>query len=78
MDFYAVLDQVIALLRSRGRVSYRALKRQFGLDDDDLDDLKVELTTIHQVAVDQDGAMLVWIGAADPQPGYTAIRVYRR
>jgi len=27
-----VLDQVVALLRSRGRVSYRALKRQFALD----------------------------------------------
>src|SRR5262249_62069037 len=26
MDFYAVLDQVLALLRQRGRVSYRALK----------------------------------------------------
>ncbi len=33
MDFYAVLDQVVALLRSRGRASYRALKRQFALDD---------------------------------------------
>ena len=29
MDFFTVVDQVIALLRSRGRVSYRALKRQF-------------------------------------------------
>ena len=29
MDFYAVLGQVVALLRSHGRVSYRALKRQF-------------------------------------------------
>jgi hypothetical protein len=29
MDFYTVLDQVLALLRQRGRVSYRALKRQF-------------------------------------------------
>jgi hypothetical protein len=26
MDFYALLDDVLALLRSRGRVSYRALK----------------------------------------------------
>ena len=31
MDFYAVLDQVLALLRQRGRVSYRALKLQFHL-----------------------------------------------
>jgi class 3 adenylate cyclase len=68
MDFYTVLDQVIALLRSRGRVSYRALKHQFGLDDDYLNDLKAELTTVHQVAVDQDGTMLVWTGAADTPP----------
>ena len=27
MDFYDVLDQVIALLQRQGRVSYRALKR---------------------------------------------------
>ncbi len=36
MDFYAVLDQVLALLRQRGRVSYLALKRQFQLDDEAL------------------------------------------
>ena len=44
MDFYDVLDRVVDLLRSRGRVSYRALKRQFGLDDAYLEDLKVELS----------------------------------
>jgi hypothetical protein len=32
-EFYAVLDQVVALLRQRGRVSYRRLKRAFQLDD---------------------------------------------
>ena len=34
MDFVAVVDQVIALLRQRGRVTYRTLQRQFQLDDD--------------------------------------------
>jgi hypothetical protein len=29
VDFVAVVDQVIALLRQRGRVAYRTLKRQF-------------------------------------------------
>ena len=33
MDFVAVLDQVITLLRQRGRLTYRTLKRQFELDD---------------------------------------------
>src|SRR5262249_53393728 len=68
MDFYAVLDQVLALLRQRGRVSYRALKRQFDLDDAYLDDLKVEIIEVQQCAVDQDGTMLVWTGATEATP----------
>jgi TOMM system kinase/cyclase fusion protein len=64
MDFYAVLDQIVDLLRRRGRVSYRALQRQFGLDDDYVADLKVELIDVQQVAVDQAGKMLVWLGDA--------------
>jgi hypothetical protein len=43
MDFYAILDQVVDLLRSRQRVTYRSLKRQFDLDDAVLDDLKEDL-----------------------------------
>jgi class 3 adenylate cyclase len=68
MDFYMMLDQVLALLRQRGRVSYRALKRQFDLDDAYLDDLKVEIIEVHQCAVDQDGTMLVWTGATGATP----------
>jgi class 3 adenylate cyclase/tetratricopeptide (TPR) repeat protein len=62
MDFYVVLGQVLALLRQRGRASYRALKRQFDLDDAYLDDLKVEIIEVAQCAVDQQGTMLVWTG----------------
>jgi class 3 adenylate cyclase len=62
MDLFAVVDQVIELLRSRGRVSYRALKRQFALDDAYLDDLKAELIEVQQLATDQEGTMLVWEG----------------
>ena len=43
MDFYEVLDQVVALLRRRGRVTYRALQLQFTLDDHALAVLKDEL-----------------------------------
>ncbi len=68
MDFYEVLDQVVALLRSRGRVSYRALKRQFALDDAYLDDLKAELIEVQQLAVDQEGTMLVWTGEPGTAP----------
>src|SRR5919108_3614606 len=62
MTFYEVLGQVSALLQRHGRVSYRALKRQFALDDAYLDDLKAELIEVQQLAVDQDGTMLVWTG----------------
>jgi len=68
MDFYAVLDQILALLRQRGRVSYRALKRQFDLDDAYLDDLKVEIIEVQQCAVDQEDTMLVWTGATGATP----------
>jgi hypothetical protein len=34
MTFEEILDQVLDMLQRRGRVSYRALKRQFNLDDD--------------------------------------------
>jgi class 3 adenylate cyclase len=62
MDFYAILDQVIALLQQRGKASYRALKLQFKLDDASLDVLKDELIKVHQLARDHDGEMLVWTG----------------
>ena len=64
MTFEEVLTQARAMLQRQGRVSYRALKRQFDLDDSYLDDLKIELIAVHQVAVDQGGTMLVWTGGA--------------
>src|SRR5262249_13395043 len=66
MTFKEVLDQVIDWLQHDHRISYRALKRQFALDDEYLDDLKVELIEVKQVAADQEGKMLVWIGAPVP------------
>jgi class 3 adenylate cyclase/tetratricopeptide (TPR) repeat protein len=68
MDFYEVLDQVIDLLRQRGRVSYQALKRQFDVDDAYLEDLKVELIEVQELATDRDGKMLVWSGEAVRRP----------
>jgi class 3 adenylate cyclase len=68
VNFYSVVDQAIALLRQRGRVTYRALKRQFDLDDDVLEDLKAELITAQRLAVDEQGAVLVWVGEAGAPP----------
>ena len=55
MDFYAILDHVIALLQQRGKASYRALQLQFKLDDASLDVLKDELIKVYQLASDQNG-----------------------
>ena len=68
MNFNEVLTQTIAMLREHGRVSYRALQRQFGIDDDFLTDLKDELIAVQQIAIDQDGRMLIWTGATAPPP----------
>jgi class 3 adenylate cyclase/tetratricopeptide (TPR) repeat protein len=68
MDFYAILDQVVDVLRQRQRVTYRALKRQFNLDDDYLEDVKAALIQGQRLAVDEDGAVLVWAG----EPGTAA------
>src|SRR5439155_388673 len=62
MTFEELLDQAIAMLERRGRVTYRALKRQFQLDDDVLEDLTVEIIKARRLAVDEDGDVLVWTG----------------
>ena len=62
VTFEEVLTQAIAMLQRLGRVSYRALKVQFQLDDDLLELLKDEIVAVHQLARDQEGKMLVWTG----------------
>src|SRR5262245_46667991 len=62
VTFNEILSQTIAMLQQHGRVSYRALKRQFAIDDAFLADLTYELTEVQQRAVDQDGTVLVWTG----------------
>jgi class 3 adenylate cyclase len=68
MDFYELLDHVLELLRQRERVTYRALKRQFHLDDEVLDDLKEEILYGQRLAVEEDGRVLVWTGGAGAAP----------
>ena len=65
MKFSEVIEQASALLKRSGRLSYRALKREFELDDAALEDLKDELIEIYDLAADKDGKMLVWIGDTD-------------
>jgi class 3 adenylate cyclase len=68
MTFEELLAQAIALLQRRGHLTYRALKRQFDLDDDSLADLKAELIQGQRLAVDEEGVVLVWTGVTDVSP----------
>src|SRR5262249_37840643 len=68
MTFEEILDQAIAMIQRRGRVSYRALQRQFQLDDAFLQDLTAEIVEVLQLAVDHDHTMLVWTGGPSPPP----------
>jgi len=62
MDFVAIVDQVITLLRQRGRMTYRTLQRQFQLDDDALHDRTDELLYTYPEVRDDAGRGLVWTG----------------
>ena len=66
MEFVDILEQTTALLQHQGRISYGALKRRFGLDDACLDDLKIELIEAQQLARDENGRILVWVGQPAP------------
>ncbi len=65
MDIIEVLDGVASLLQQKGRLSYRIVKMQFQLDDEQLEVLKEELLFSHPEIVEVDGRGLVWNGAAE-------------
>jgi class 3 adenylate cyclase/tetratricopeptide (TPR) repeat protein len=70
MTFEEILDQAMAMLQRRGRLTYGTLKRQFQLDEAALEDLKNELIEGQRLALDERGNVLVWTGAevVDPHP----------
>jgi class 3 adenylate cyclase/tetratricopeptide (TPR) repeat protein len=82
MTFEEILDQAIAMLQRRGRLTYGALKRQFQLDDAYLEDLKAELIEGQRLAVDEDGRVLVWTGEVvtartiSSQPGEAPVQAH--
>jgi hypothetical protein len=60
VDFVAVVEQAITLLRQRGRVTYRTLQIQFTLDDEQLAALKDELLYSQPQVRDDTGRGLIW------------------
>jgi len=75
MTFEELLDQAIAMLQRRGRITYRALQRQFALDEDALTDLKDELLYAHPEVHDDAGRGLVWTGDAGTASSATSAPV---
>jgi hypothetical protein len=68
MDFFAILDQVMDLLRRRGRITYRALQLQFRLDETSLAVLKEELIKAQRLPTDENHEVLVWVGGVGSIP----------
>src|SRR5206468_3219156 len=62
MTFDELLTQVYDLLQRQRRLSYRALKARFQLDDDLLEAIKDELIYAQRVAADEDGRVVIWMG----------------
>jgi hypothetical protein len=68
MTFEEIVDQAIAMLQRRRRVTYQALKFQFHLDDEQLEALKEALIEAEQLAVDEAEKVLVWTPRAPAPP----------
>jgi hypothetical protein len=64
VKFSEIIDQASNLLQRKGRLSYRTLKLEFDLSDEQLAVLAEELIEVQELAIDKDGKMLVWVGAA--------------
>src|SRR2546421_9521731 len=64
MDYDELVAKVIELLQREKRIPYRSLKRRFDVDDDYIEDLKIDLIEAKRLAIDENDRILVWIGGA--------------
>ena len=53
MDYDELVAKVIELLQREKRLPYRSLKRRFDVDDDYIEDLKIELIEAKRLAIDE-------------------------
>jgi class 3 adenylate cyclase/tetratricopeptide (TPR) repeat protein len=63
MSFLETVEKARAFLERNGRISLSALKREFELDHETLEELVEELVDVQQVAA-REGKVLSWISAA--------------
>jgi hypothetical protein len=74
MSFFDYVALVAMLLQREGRLTYRALQREFGFDAAWLDDMRRELI-FRRIARDEQGEGLVWMGVM-PRSGQSAAPEY--
>jgi class 3 adenylate cyclase/predicted ATPase len=67
MSFLDTVRRAKAYLEEQGRVSLSALKREFELDDEVLEELIQELVDIQQIAA-REGKAVLWIGSIQTEP----------
>jgi TOMM system kinase/cyclase fusion protein len=68
MTFEEILDQAIAMLQRRGRVTYQTMRIQFQLDEESLEALKDAILFAYPQVVDAAGRGLVWSGDTSAIP----------
>lgn len=71
VKFSDTVEAAKALLQKKGRITRRALAREFGLDAQALQDLIDELVIAERIASDEDAQVLAWAGpraATTPEP----------
>ena len=62
MKFSEIVEQATSLLQRKGRITYRVLKREFVLDEEQLEDLKEDLLFSCPEIEEADRRGLVWTG----------------
>ena len=67
MTFDEILSSVLAQLENERRIAYRTLQRRFALSAKDIEDIKTELIDAKQIATDENGRVLVWVGQTQIQ-----------
>ncbi len=71
MSFRDILTEVVQWLQQDTRVSYGALKREFELDDDYVEDLKEGLLYVYEPSVQADERGIRWTGMPSIEPRRT-------
>jgi hypothetical protein len=61
LSFLDTIETVRAFLQRQKRVSFRALRREFSLDEETLTELIDELVQVQRIAK-SDGGILIWVG----------------